>query len=619
MKTSLKSKGSINKSVKSETYLLNIEKGSGDTIKEKEPLRERSLEDTIAAIVSTETGASFSPTMKSPVPQIEYSPGVIISPSELKIKHLVQEIIGSETVYYELLDLTLKHYVSPLLNFSTNTFGSGIPLLLLSTIIEDLLKLHKELYSVPFHSKSVNSIDEIVGLVCETISSIVSQFYIYVQYCDIFQDILNMLNDSHEEEMSFKSLLRSLNRYLEATQPITKSHDLSFISLIQKPITRFGKYRLFLEALLKLFASTTHQESYTVTLQALNLTMKSLNVINKETVRLQVNKTSKLISILDPSLINVPLSFFGKNYLVGSILIAWMELENLQYSQVSAVLFKSHLILCQQGHFRRAHTFIIPLSKCSLVSDEKESEGGLYSTYPYSFKLIIQVDRCHYELLIVCISQTEYSIWLQHLQTLVLFVNGPCNMKFEDEDEELSLLSSLPGQMSPSNLSLSVEDKQLRNSCYFQRPINVEVKNSIFPLNFSRSESTSFLSKGAFNYFKIRISKRERVRLERKIGDCWSDELPKVQNHKHQTSKNKGITWADDKNLKTKSSLLSTIVNEQLSGGLQNETEVETMYTANTHITRSQSLNILDNSTISSSVKRLFQSLTRLPPRAKML
>lgn len=552
--------------------------------------------------------ASFSPTFLSPVPQIEYSAGVIITGEDLKIKHLIQELINTEISYYELLDLTLKYYVFPLFNFSNTRFGSGVPLKLLASIIEDMLQLHGPLYNIPAHYKIIDSVNEMIEIICDSLISIVKRYYVYVQYCDVFQEILDILNEPNQKDESFKSILRSLNRYLEATQPISKSHDLSFISLIQKPITRFGKYRLFLEALLRNLKF--NNSLYKIVEETLELTMKSLQIINKETVRLQANKTPKLEIILNPTLINVPLSFFGKHHLVGSLLTIWMEDQSLRNSQVSAVLFKSHLILSQHGHFRKDYKFIIPLSQCVIISDEKESEGGLYTTYPYSFKLIIQFNHCHYELLIVCISSQEYKIWLQHLQTLILFVNGPCNMKFKDDDTESNPGSCLPEKISPCNLSLSVDDNFLRKICYFQRPINIEIKNVIYPLKLSRSESSNVLYNDRPGKLKIRISKSERIRLERRIGDTWSIELPKVHNHSPPQSIRRVIAWADDNDSNIKET--SPFHGTSLTAEIQYEAEVETMYTAYTHLTRSQSLDLRSGiSNTKSSLKKFVRSLSR--------
>ncbi|EGV64914.1 hypothetical protein CANTEDRAFT_134219 [Yamadazyma tenuis ATCC 10573] len=500
------------------------------------------IEDSVLSLEekrSLVTSSPLSPySLVSPKPFTNYSP-ITVNDTQFKIYCLTQEILESETTYYNSLEILLKYYIFPLNSFSTCETSTATPLKVMNSVIEDMLKLHRPLYLF-YSQKNLNltTIDSILEEIMGKIMVIVRSSYLYTEYSNIYEDVLEISKDPRSVEITtFNTLLVCLNRYLEATQPETKRHDLSFISLIQKPISRFGKYRLFIETLLKLVRSHKLEP---VVLNTLNLVKEKLEIINNETIYAKEEERTKRIGIICGI---QSVSYFGKPLLIGSLMGFWIEKDKIRCSTLAAVLFKSYLILSGlsfSSWFGKVK-FVIPLAQCKLIENILDSTGGIFCWFPQSFKMIYEIGKCQYEIVIANITESEYSTWLSTLQTLVNFVNGPYTMDFSNLNDNCESVACVPKNTSPYNIWPEAGNAIYQKSCYYNQPMTVSICNSIFQQN------TAGPNQKYYDLYK-EMSRSERVRAERRIGNLWSPELPQIMflpkiRHKSLTSFRFSPSW----------------------------------------------------------------------------
>lgn len=493
----------------------------------------------------------------SPLPITSFSP--VDKPRNLqkyKLQKVIEELLDSEENYVVSITMLLNYYLEPLVNDKTD--GCGIPLIFIKELLDKLIENHtammhqlRFLYQQPRYRKNEESVNYTAAQFTIMIFELGIDIYIYEEYCNIYEDVLKLVRDFDYINLNNRKALNTTwvkgwENYLEATQPVSKRMDLSFMSLIQKPISRAAKYRLIVESFLKYTCSCNDSDNYNTIYQYYELIKSKLNKLNKNT-RLSkdhdVGLTINTLLNFENSSIGMQLSlqFFGTCLMVGSLIVAWIEKDVEKSSTMGAFLYKSHLILSEIS-YRRVKKydikFIVPLSICSLFKDPNEKDGGLYTNFPYTTKLVFEDKFCQFEIMIINVTRKEHLVWQDHLDTLINFVNGPYTLDYSRSNTHKLLIvypdTICPYDVSPLDASIYRRSKYF---CYFKNPIFAKVMINFFNYrgNMDDNSILSFTCNlmiacppANVRNISIIVTKTERINAEMNLMHIWSNELPLV-------------------------------------------------------------------------------------------
>ncbi|CAH6719827.1 hypothetical protein CLIB1444_02S17392 [[Candida] jaroonii] len=475
---------------------------------------------------------TISPHLKE-----SYSPSTpTINQKGFKNYKLVEELYSSEKSYINSLHLLQKYYLSPLLD-STRS-ACGVPLYIMSENVDSIIIDHERFCGMlgkqldTYDSGDVDYMNRKIG---ELVQILVENHYRYIEYCDVYEDVLS-LSKLHEDDTGVNNTwTNGWNHYLEATQPPARKLDLSFMSLVQKPTARYGKYRLFLEALLQSTFKDFNCVDENLTTALIKVKSKLELIDFDASVLKKIDEADLLVDLIDFNGCGFARQFFGKSILIGSLVVAWIEIDRLKAITVAVILFKSHLVLCDvtRGNKKYPIIFIIPLSKSMLVEDNKDSDGGIFSSYPYGLKILFEIGKAQYEILLAAISKQEFQIWKDTLKTLINVVNGPYKLDFSMNEMGMNLIHRKPLRISPFNVSL-VGMKKSSNDCYFQRPISIKIYNSIYNATNQNliAEYWNINQPQDFDE-SLELTRYDRIKAEKKVSLIWSQEIPRIMYEKN--------------------------------------------------------------------------------------
>lgn len=507
----------------------------------------------------------------SPIPALTFSPqDKSITTQKYKLQKVLEELLDSEENYVVSLTLLLNYYLEPLV--SNNIYRCGLPLITIKNLLSILIESHtnmlqqlRSLYHHPRNQDCERSIIYIATEVAKNIFDIGINVPIYEEYCNVYESVLKIIKDSDHINSKYKkdsnqAWVKGWKNYLEATQPISKRMDLSFLSLVQKPISRVAKYRLIIESLLKY--SGTNSSIYTYC----NLVKSKLNELNDNSREFIMNdNSSKINNFLNfdgtSFGIDLSLEFFGKCLMIGSLSVVWVENDNEKSSTMGVFLYKSHLIMSDISIRRNSKNeinFIIPLSICNLFSDPRECDGGLYSKYPHTMKVLFEYQYCQYEILIISINKTEQDVWYNYLDTLINHVNGPFKLGYTSSDSS-KLIILYPENIIPYDVSLLKVSsyRKFKDYCYFKNPISLNIMIE-FPIYQETMQNRYVLIEEgnqpmiypqAYSHtILIVITKMERASAEMNLASMWSKELPLIfpnmQENKNKPTIKKSSSWS---------------------------------------------------------------------------
>lgn len=493
--------------------------------------------------------------LQSPQPRISYSQQD--SKKVTKSMMILEELVTSENTYFISLAMLKRFYIDPLVTSGRETCGT--PIILFQIILEKLLLTHSRTKEL-FEQLEANQMVEFV----QVINEVAITLHYYEEYCNIYDDVLKLIRSSNVLSLN-KVWVQSLQQYLEATQPITLRMDLSFISLIQRPVSRITKYRLMVESLLKLVSQhdTAKIQSLTSLLEQIKT---KLNILNGNCKKFKkTDKMSKIDEILNFAAIDnydfgLSAEFFGNPLLIGVLTPVWIEDRfhriDVKSKILAAVLFKSHLVvgnLTKAANSKGSIIFIVALSRCQIICDSKDSVGGLYSNYPYTIKLIFEIEFTQYEILLIFFTKKEFIVWRENLETAIEEVNGFYPLNFSNS--YISVVSLTPPRMSPCNICLSDYDtyKKYREKCYFHQPLSVGIAIDFSSIDFE----DLFLLTGYFNSLNsgvlgkpdviLNLKKADRLSVERMMHGIISSELPILFYKENTPSRHgtlrKSATW----------------------------------------------------------------------------
>lgn len=209
-------------------------KGGKTRDRSRSPLKKDSTkEDLLESFASTFTALPAKPTL---------SISITVSPLgglNSKYGHTIREIIQSEETFCKCLAQLGKFYLDPLL-LRCQTIGlECTPLINLREVVTKIhtrhLKFHKSMVSNPSASNFAKEVENLLR----------SQTY---SHFELYSTLIKHLVKSHTLpfEVGFSE---QIQRFLEQNQPQGRNMDLSFLLLIQKPLSRITKYPMFLHNL----------------------------------------------------------------------------------------------------------------------------------------------------------------------------------------------------------------------------------------------------------------------------------------------------------------------------------------------------------------------------------
>lgn len=329
-------------------------------------------------------GISKSPILGSPEAFLSFSPPEgSAKERSIRLNHALRELVQSEEIFCKNLYLLDKYYIEPLLLRCTALTLECTPLLNSKTIITGVWAHHwkffKSISRNPTVKNCANLIEALLGSSC------------YAQHEINARLLLGLI----ERQISpFNSgFVREIQRFLEQNQPKDRNMDLSILLLLQKPLARVGKYKIFLHMFKKLSADIKDFDKVTE-----NINKKLLDIeaeIGKN--RMREEELENVEALSNARAHGLDLKFYGlilKKF--KSPLIRIKAAQNVVWeSRVCRIsLFERHLLAFD--HSTRSLVFILPYRSCELGKQENQnSEDGIvviaFGSIKWSFDIEVSL------------------------------------------------------------------------------------------------------------------------------------------------------------------------------------------------------------------------------------
>ncbi|RLV93353.1 hypothetical protein JA1_002531 [Spathaspora sp. JA1] len=512
---------------------------------ENKSLGNRLLYSNISMPPLYQSAHSLSPQstidMRSPRPTISFSPcDQPMTLAKKKLSMTLAELVQSEYSYLASLKQLRDAFFDNCVDSVEPSYSLKIVKYCLlhlieihSLLIEDLTKLFP----------SDRNLYQIAELFAQTVcKSAISKFW-YEEYIKQYEGFIKIAKSSNnsvsdDKEISIK-WATAWQKYLEKAQSSKKHLDYSIESLSQGPTSRISKYKLLIQSIHKHCQENIEtSEQIKKCLDKIHVQLVQINDGSWNLHEQQCKFNEQVESIVNfndiPFEHELSIEFFGNPLLIGSITIIWIvDNEKGKIATYPTILFKSHLIICDNVKSRRypyKHNikFVIPLSKCQLVTDLK-NYGGIFCKYPYVLKLLFEDYDCQYEFGLIFLTELEFSIWGNLLDTLVNHVNGPCTMNFKQD--QIKYVCKFPQEICCFDVDLESQNFEKNcKRCYFKHSINLVI---MFDFSSTDLHSTSSV---LINYLEnnddttshpvLTIKKSSVVANQTNFEKVWTKELP---------------------------------------------------------------------------------------------
>lgn len=511
-----------------------------------EPFNHLAL-DSFCQEVSPAVQSSFASCLISPVPNVSFSP-IVKDESLIPLLRTLYELHETEIAYVDALKVLSSTYLGDI--YAGMPTNEAVPITVLKQLLEQMLTAHSAIAKGLWDILSSNtlSVAQMTVLAARLVASNSETSFYYEEYCNNYGFAMSILTDNQTSfpgtSVTNDEVLTALRNYLELVQPVARKGDLSLESLALRPLMRIPKYRLLLELMERRLNNENARPAVHYYVEKVKATLRRINDSGNErsgTMGLNLDLGSffgrdRLVGNSKRTL-----DFFGIPQLVGALTVVWIEGQtNVKYRDMACFIFKSHLLCCELHLFsmlrRRKKLkvrFLIPFSRCKLYSNTKDNGNGLYTTYPYTLKIVLESKLLHYEVMLVCLTQRDHQVWAQHLSTFINEVNGPYKLDFSIQDSVPTTL--IPNGIIPSDLCLEDDDTYQKHKflCYFGLPVSVavvlgfynidKVPDPIFAGYYNLANDLDLHKEGRSIF--IRLAPRET--LERALWNHWSKELPR--------------------------------------------------------------------------------------------
>lgn len=392
----------------------------------------------------------------SPIPNLSFSPSDKTSRRELQRLHfLMEELVVTEENYVTNLKVLGGYYLD---TFKIQQYCQPCPIVELQGVVRNLIISHSLLakqlryYFINTISNGEQRIVKMANLVCyygiETVW--------YSKYIELFYYIRDLILVNNLWFKSWESYLRLIQH---------KHTDLTFTSLMQKPLARIARYKLYIAAFIE--HSTGKEQHLKFAYERCSNLLQIVNNISVSGAghswTRSINEMCSYLKILCN--FKVILQFFGNCVLFDSAQVIWKSAKRIENRVYGLFLYKQTLILCEPNSRlsrKMKVRFIIRLQNARFYKSLKDTSGGIYTNYEYSSKLEFADDTHRYEILLVAANLQQHENWCRKFADL-------------DQLEHSSTLFLVPREIAPVDMTLAGLKGSLTSSCYFQHLIIVNI------------------------------------------------------------------------------------------------------------------------------------------------
>ncbi|GEQ70025.1 hypothetical protein JCM33374_g3701 [Metschnikowia sp. JCM 33374] len=430
-----------------------------------DPLHVMELTNGSPGLDESSPGSNGSPGLVSPEAMISFSPEDVVEvQTRIQIKFTLSEIIQSEYAYIKSLSLLGNFLIEPLILKCSGLKLTCTPLLNMESGLKALREKHERFLA---RVSSENNIDQMAREMTDLVME--SSYGTYAACAELLLFLVNRQVPPFES-----AYVNNLQTFLEWNQPGERRMDLSLSSLLQKPMGRIAKYRLFLGSLAKLCPEQT------LVLEAMALVNDKLTEINDE-IRSNKERQAVLESVaqwLDLSGTYVPVyQYYGLLNLLGKCTIMWLTYNRKGPSYI--VSRESHLLV-HDNHIifadikQQKPLFVLSFANCQFVSDPVNSDGGLYSDDPLSLKIVFEKDDCRYEVIVVSSTSDAHEAFMRSCENIP---RSP--LKYSALSDADCFIGPAVAQLD-INVSCPNVLQTWRSTCYFGEIHHVSQRPSSF-------------------------------------------------------------------------------------------------------------------------------------------
>ncbi|RCK55380.1 hypothetical protein Cantr_04292 [Candida viswanathii] len=436
----------------------------------------------------------------SPQPGITYSPQDRESVTiQRTLQCSLEEIKMTESQYLSALKTLNRDYFQKLIE--DIKIEVPVPITNVCNILTHLIEYHgkmnrafAEITDLDIHKRCSNY--------CRIIAENGINVHLYKWYCSqhkIIQDIFHSFQSTQLTSnkkcwqmmiLTFDSWFKGWQNFNECQQSPRNKKDFSLMSLLQRPIDRITKYRLFMESILKNYIRLGYDT--TEIQQSVDIVRLQLSKINCNLEEGYIpDNLSSLVNFQELKFQNYQLDsqFFGIPYLIGTCWVIYVENKTPKCQNVPIVLFKSHILLLEYHYSQLLKfniKFVIPVTKCYLDLEAQTSSHGLHTMYPYCVKLQFQIGYRKFEALLCWVVKSDYDIWIAELSVIIQFVNQ-CEAPLSTSLDMIEYLYRIPPDMSPCDVQTSSpnfsreKENSYFNGCYL---IEVQMDSAVANIRF---------------------------------------------------------------------------------------------------------------------------------------
>ncbi|OBA27575.1 hypothetical protein HANVADRAFT_6263 [Hanseniaspora valbyensis NRRL Y-1626] len=409
---------------------------------------------------------SLSPTKPESIQEIKSTAIKELLKNKKQLDYITNEIVITEEQYVEHLNFLKNNFLKFLIN--EPIFN------MLNYCIKNLISIHKNLsdqlntiINKPFNDSLVK-IDTITMKISNAVS-----IYFYENYIKIYYIILRMMN---EENTELNQVINNLNNLITLTkyeknnekQDKNNFTNMSFKSLMQAPINRIMKYKIFISRILVNYVAdpfykvniAEHLNELLIKLEKIDdfqldyiTTVKvKKNIYTNKEYNCNIDKKQRKKKSNNNTNTTDSLRFISKRYAIKH--------EKPQFSIVYntdciALLFKSHLLILEPADSRNSETttstfnnnnsngklmikLCIPLEITDITN---KFDDGLMTTLVNTVKIVTEYNFLKYEILITCWNDIEFENFNNKLKHLRDFYNSNENLVYNSKNANNYTLS----------------------------------------------------------------------------------------------------------------------------------------------------------------------------------
>lgn len=394
-------------------------------------------------------------TAVSPAALVSFSPDALQAERHSAVASTVAELVQSEYVYVKSLELLAKFFLEPLVVRCAWLRLTCTPLLHMGQMVDALRARHEA-----FLGEASRGSEALVAGIAAVLAE--PAYGEYPTGAELLRALVQ-----HQVPPFELLYVRSLQGFLEQSQPGDWRMDLSLVLLMQKPMGRIAKYRLFLQALARVEPDNAR------VLDAVAPVSRKLALINDAIAEndSRLRALREYGASLNYARLGVHhIEYFGCIRHVGRCAVLWMAADRRGAMAVSSrvarvAVHDRHVVVADNAAL--SVLFVVPQPNCRFVADCASSDGGLYSDDRMTCKLVFAVGHSMYEVMLVTKSEEAHASLAASLQpfagTLVAYAQTSDGDAFVGPDVARYDL----------DLADQQEFQRWKHSCYFREVYQV--------------------------------------------------------------------------------------------------------------------------------------------------